>query len=114
PGLVLALAYSIGIVLMATLWPRTVYAGGEPLPVHDAALMPLTTLAGKLLPSVLLIASVLGGLYAGFFTATEAGATGAAVALVIAFVRRKLNLKSLWSVLVETGHVTVAVSFLII
>jgi len=114
PGLVLALAYSIGIVLMATLWPRTVYESGEPLPVQDEALMPLTLLAGKLLPSVLLIASVLGGLYAGFFTATEAGATGAAVALAIAFVRRKLNFKSLWSVLVETGHVTVAVSFLII
>ncbi len=114
PGLVLALAYSIGIVLMATLWPRTVYESGEPLPVQDEALMPLTLLAGKLLPSVLLIASVLGGLYAGFFTATEAGATGAAVALAIAFARRKLNLKSLWSVLVETGHVTVAVSFLII
>ena len=114
PGLVLALAYSIGIVLMATLWPRTVYESGEPLPVQDEALMPLATLAGKLLPSVLLIASVLGGLYAGFFTATEAGATGAAVALAIAFARRKLNFKSLWSVLVETGHVTVAVSFLII
>jgi len=114
PGLVLALAYSIGIVLMATLWPRTVYESAEPLPVQDEALMPLTLLAGKLLPSVLLIASVLGGLYAGFFTATEAGATGAAVALAIAFARRKLNFKSLWSVLVETGHVTVAVSFLII
>jgi len=114
PGLGLALAYSIGIVLMATLWPRTVYESGEPLPVQDEALMPLTLLAGKLLPSVLLIASVLGGLYAGFFTATEAGATGAAVALAIAFARRKLNFKSLWSVLVETGHVTVAVSFLII
>jgi len=63
---------------------------------------------------VLLIASVLGGLYAGFFTATEAGATGAAVALALAFARRQLNFKSLWSVLVETGHVTVAVSFLII
>jgi len=68
----------------------------------------------KLLPSVLLIASVLGGLYAGFFTATEAGATGAAIALLIALVRRKLDWKSLWSVLTETGHVTVSVSFLII
>ncbi|WP_255437817.1 TRAP transporter large permease [Comamonas flocculans] len=114
PGLVLALAYSTGIVLMATFWPRTVYAGGTPQPVTQEALMPLTTLAGKLLPSVLLIASVLGGLYAGFFTATEAGATGAAVALAIAVLRRKLNWKSLWSVLVETGHVTVSVSFLII
>ena len=114
PGLVLALAYSVGIVLMATLWPRSVYATGQAQAVEAGALMPWTTLTAKLLPSVLLIAAVLGGLYAGFFTATEAGATGAAVALAIALLRRKLNLKSLWAVLTETGHVTVSVSFLII
>jgi len=114
PGLVLALAYSLGIVLMAWLWPRSVYAGGQVQATDAGALMPAGTLVLKLLPSVLLIASVLGGLYAGFFTATEAGATGAAVALAIALLRRKLNLKSLWGVLTETGHVTVSVSFLII
>ncbi|HON31714.1 MAG TPA: TRAP transporter large permease subunit, partial [Ottowia sp.] len=114
PGLVLALAYSLGIVLMATLWPRSVYQDGQVQAAPDAPLLPVGTLVLKLLPSVLLIASVLGGLYAGFFTATEAGATGAAVALAIALLRRKLNLKSLWGVLTETGHVTVSVSFLII
>ena len=114
PGLVLALAYSLGIVLMATLWPRSVYQDGQVQAAPDAPLLPVGTLVLKLLPSVLVIASVLGGLYAGFFTATEAGATGAAVALTIALLRRKLNLKSLWGVLTETGHVTVSVSFLII
>ena len=114
PGLVLALAYAVGIVLMATLWPRSVYQDGQVQAAPDAPLLPVGTLVLKLLPSVLLIASVLGGLYAGFFTATEAGATGAAVALTIALLRRKLNLKSLWGVLTETGHVTVSVSFLII
>lgn len=114
PGLTLALAYSVGIILMATLWPRTVYQEGRVQPIDTDALMSLGSLAAKLFPSILLIAAVLGGLYAGFFTATEAGATGAAMALAVAFVRRKLNLKSLWGVLTETGHVTVAVSFLII
>ena len=76
--------------------------------------MPFGTLVMKLLPSVVLIVAVLGGLYAGFFTATEAGAVGAAIALIIALARRKLNLRSLWSVLTETGHVTVSVSFVII
>ncbi len=114
PVLLLALAYSLGIVLMATLWPRSVYQDGQVQAAPDAPLLPVGTLVLKLLPSVLLIASVLGGLYAGFFTATEAGATGAAVALAIALLRRKLNLKSLWGVLTETGHVTVSVSFLII
>lgn len=114
PGLVLALAYSVGIVLMATFWPRSVYASGERLPIADEALMPFGTLVRKTLPSVLLIVAVLGGLYAGFFTATEAGAVGAALALAIALLRRKLGGRALWDVLTETGHVTVSVSFLII
>ena len=114
PGLVLALAYSIGIVLMALLWPRSVYHEGRVTRIEDAALMPFGTLLLKLLPSVVLIVAVLGGLYAGFSTATEAGAVGAALALLIALGRRKLNLKTLWGVLTETGHVTVSVSFLII
>ena len=33
---------------------------------------------------------------------------------MIALLRRKLNARTLWSVLTETGHVTVSVSFLII
>ena len=114
PGLVLALAYSTGIVLMATLWPRSVYESTQRPSIGREELLSPLTLVFKLAPSVVLIAAVLGGLYAGFFTATEAGAVGAALALLIALGRRKLNLKSLWGVLTETGHVTVSVSFLII
>ncbi len=114
PGLLLALAYTVGIVVMAFVWPHSVYASGAPLPSGDAALMPLGTLVRKIIPSFLMIVLVLGGLYAGYFTATEAGAVGALLALVIALLRRKLNARTLWSVLTETGHVTVSVSFLII
>ena len=114
PGLVLALAYSVGIVLMATFWPRSVYeSASRPAFGRESLLSPLTLLR-KLAPSVVLIVAVLGGLYAGYFTATEAGAVGAAIALAIALLRRKLSLKALWGVLTETGHVTVSVSFLII
>jgi len=114
PGLVLALAYSLGIVVMSFVWPRSVYAGGAPQPVDAMELMPVGLLLRKLVPSVLMIVLVLGGLYAGYFTATEAGAVGAALALVIALLRGKINPRTLWSVLTETGHVTVSVSFLII
>lgn len=114
PGLLLALAYSVGIVLMATFRPRAVYAAVRDGSAAPVALMPLGTLLLKILPSVTLIVAVLGGLYAGLFTATEAGAVGAALALIIALARRKLDARSLWGVLTETGHVTVAVSFLII
>jgi len=114
PGLMLAVAYGLGIVLMAYLRPGLVFEGGRPLAIADADLMPVRVLLLKLMPSVLMIVMVLGGLYAGLFTATEAGAVGAALALLIALAKRKINSASLWSVLTETGHVTVAVSFLII
>lgn len=113
PGLLLAVTYSIGIMLMARFWPS--YVGAPP--DGDAAgvtLMGGREMTSKLLPIILLITTVLGGIYAGFFTATDAGAVGAAGALAIALWKRKLDGKKFWQVLTETGHVTVAVSFLII
>lgn len=113
PGLLLASVFAVGIVLAAWLRPSMVYAGGEP-PMPDGPDMGLLTMLMKLVPIVLMIGGVLGGLYGGLFTATEAGAVGAALALLIALLRRKLTLRHFWEVLTETGHVTVAVSFLII
>lgn len=113
PGLLLAVTYSVGIMLMARFWPS--YVGGRA--EGDAVgvtLMGGREMSAKLLPILLLIGVVLGGIYAGFFTATDAGAVGAAGALAIALWKRKLDGKKFWQVLVETGHVTVSVSFLII
>jgi tripartite ATP-independent transporter DctM subunit len=62
----------------------------------------------------LLIALVLGGIYAGWFTPTESGAVGALGAFILALGKRQLNRVKLWQVLVETGHVTVAILFLLI
>lgn len=114
PGLLLALAFSVAIVLMARFRPGMVYVDGRPREINDDQMMPLSEMALKVVPIVLLIGSILGGIYTGLFTATEAGAVGALMALVIAVVRRKLTLRSFWGVLSETGHVTVSVSFLII
>lgn len=114
PGLLLALAFALTILAMATWAPHKVYAQGKVQTVDDAELMPLSRMLALIAPIVLLIVMVLGGIYAGFFTATEAGAVGALLALVIGIVRRKLSWRGFWEVLIETGHVTVAVSFLII
>ena len=57
---------------------------------------------------------MLGGIYGGFFTPMEAGAVGALGALLLALAKRRLDGRGLWKVLVETGHVTVSVSFLLI
>lgn len=53
-------------------------------------------------PVLLMILAVLGGLFGGFFTATEAGAFGALLALLIGLARRSLDWKGLRESLVET------------
>jgi tripartite ATP-independent transporter DctM subunit len=68
----------------------------------------------KLTPIALLIALVLGGIYAGWFTPTESGAVGALGALVLTLGKRQLNWRKFWQVLTETGHVTVSILFLLI
>jgi C4-dicarboxylate transporter, DctM subunit len=110
PGILLASAMSIGIIAMAHFWPSYV---GTPstdenvdLKIGDAAWM--------VLPIMVLVAAVLGGIYGGLFTPVEAGAVGAAGALIIATLKRRLTLPKLWRVLLETGHTTVSVLFLIL
>ncbi|MDZ4101138.1 MAG: TRAP transporter large permease [Hydrogenophaga sp.] len=114
PGALLALGFCVLIVGMAWLVPHKV-GTPEALAGVGAGIeeTPLTA-AVKFVPILLLITLVLGGLYAGFFTPTEAGAVGAAGALVIALVRGRLTWRKLWQVLVETGFVSVSVLFLII
>ncbi len=56
---------------------------------------------------------VIGGIYAGIFTPTEAGALGAAGAFVIAMVRRKLSFSTIKEVFLETAKTT-SVIFIIL
>ena len=73
----------------------------------------MVTVALKFLPIVLLIGTVLGGIYGGFLTTTEAGGAGALAGLLIALARREMTLKIFWQVALETGRVTAAICFLL-
>jgi len=122
PGLLLAAGYALLIVVMAVLYPAKMgglgsnveAGGGTRLVADDGSSETWASATRKFVPILLLIVLVLGGLYSGLFTPTEAGAVGAAGALVIALLRRRLSWKGLWQVLVETGYVSVAVLFLIV
>ena len=111
PGLLLALIYAIGIVAMAYLTPG--FVGGANADTQDMPQLSAGEIASKLLPIAALVAMVLGGIYGGFFTPTEAGAAGAAGALLIAILKRRLSWADFWQVLVQTGHTTAAICFLI-
>lgn len=54
------------------------------------------------LPVLLLILGVLGGLFAGFFTATQAGAVGALMAVVVALAQRALSFRVFRDAVIET------------
>jgi tripartite ATP-independent transporter DctM subunit len=81
---------------------------------------PKTTLKEKLgvlkntWPTFALFLVVIGGLYAGVFTATEAGGAGAFAALIIGIVRRRLGWRSLRTALVETMRTTAMIVFMLI
>jgi tripartite ATP-independent transporter DctM subunit len=110
PGIILAIAFGVGVYFMARSWPTFAGSGisEEVTPLSTGAMI------SKLLPIVLLIALVLGGIYGGFFTPTEAGGVGALGAILIAFARRTLPISKVWRVLTDTGQVTAAICFLII
>ena len=111
PGLLLAVLFSVTIVLMATFSPKSVF--DRETVVESAGIVSLWEIFPKGAPIVALMVLVLGGIYGGFLNPTEAGAVGALGALIIALMRRALSPKSFWSLLVETGQVTVSVLFLI-
>jgi C4-dicarboxylate transporter DctM subunit len=113
PGILLAVAFAVGVVLMAWLWPSFVGNVKRESRAGQNDSAALGVLAG-LVPVVALIVLVLGGIYGGIFTPTEAGAAGALGAMVIALLKRRLNWRSLWHVMSETGQVSVSILFLII
>jgi tripartite ATP-independent transporter DctM subunit len=113
PGLIIALGFALMIWVRAAFFPAQIMAAA-PAPAAGERAMPAAEMAAKSAPILSLVVLILGGLYSGFFTPTEAGAVGAAGALVIALLRRRLDGPKFWRVLRETGLVSAAILFLLI
>jgi len=114
PGLLLATAFIAAIMLMTAFTPRFIGSGAFVRTVDGHELMSAPEMAWKLTPLVLLILIVLGGIYTGFFTPSEAGATGALTAFVLSLLGRRMSWAAFRDILVDTGHITANLLFLII
>ena len=114
PGILLAIVFGLGILLLSFFWPSFVHSKKNEKEELGLQLMNLMEFLQKGGPLVILIFVVLGGIYGGFFTPIEAGAIGSFGAVLIGLIKRRLSLTTLWEVLVETGYITAAISFLII
>jgi len=111
PGLLLALCFCLLNILLVTFARRFV---GDMKTDFAPESMPLRDMAAGLAPIGFLIALVMGGIYGGIFSPTEAGAIGAVGAFLIAAVRGRLNWAMVKSVVHEAGYITSGILFLIL
>lgn len=103
PGLVLAFLFCLTVYVWCRLSPTSAPAGGTT--TLKQKLMGMT----GLLEMAFLFALVLGGLFSGLFSPTQAAAVGTAGAIVIGVARRSFNLRKLWLSLVDTALVSAMV-----
>lgn len=111
PGVLLAVLFCGTILLLAKFMPGFSGVAGD---ANDLEPETLLSSARRLFPIVVMVLLVLGGIYLGWFTPTQAGAVGAFVALVITALRGCLTRSNLWMVLRESGQITVSVLILVI
>jgi tripartite ATP-independent transporter DctM subunit len=113
PGLLLAGLYATFVALVALFRPNAAPA----LPAQERDL-PGPALARQvllvMLPPLFLILVVLGSIFAGVATPTEAGALGAVGAIVLAALHRRLSLRAVREAAQETTKLTAMVLVLLI
>jgi C4-dicarboxylate transporter DctM subunit len=106
PGIVL------GLMLMVAIYVRARMIGLEKTP--RAPIGEILTSGRDSLWGLLLIVIILGGIYGGVFTPTEAAAVAAVYAFAIAvFVYRDIGMRQVPHVLLEAGKVTVMLMFIV-
>lgn len=106
PGILLALLFSGTVVVACLLRPSL---GGRGVPAEAAA-----PLARALAPIVALFLLVVGSIYAGFATPTEAAALGLLGALALAASRRSLTLRTLLASFEGTMKTTAMVMLIVL
>ena len=103
PGLILGGMYIVYILLISFLDPNK-----APLPDNRSPLSfgVVWNVLKTALPAVLLILAVLGSIFAGVTTVTEASGVGALGAIVLAAINKKLDFKTLKEVIHDTFNTT--------
>ncbi len=113
PGMMLAGLYAVYVALAATFRPQ--WAPALPAHMTDISRGEMTRqVLLVLLPPLLLILLVLGSIFAGVATPTEAGAIGSVGAMGLAALRKRLNMSVIRDASRETAKLTTMVVFLLI
>ena len=100
PGLLLAVFFVIAIVVWVSLSPPIAPRGPR-----TSLQERIASLSG-LIETLLLFVLVMGGLFLGFFTPTDAGAVGAFGSILIAVLRRNITIRGFMQSLFETTRIS--------
>jgi len=111
PGLMVTAVLSIGIYVRVRLNPRL---GGQITEKKHMSLKEFIKVAATPWAVLLLIGTVIGGIWGGIFTPTEAGAVGAAGAFLLVLFKGQYTHRRLWFVLLDTGKTTASIFLLLI
>ncbi len=113
PGLLLSLCYMVYVFIICHIHPDY----GPAMSAEELEAMPfrerVTGSLVNLIPPVILIVGVLGSIFSGWATPTEASGVGALFALILAIFYRQFNLKMLYDSLIDTAK-TSAMVFIIL
>lgn len=113
PALTLTMFY-LGFIVLVTIF-RPSYAPALPPEARtDRGLKLLVKSLVVLVPPLVLIFLVLGTIFLGIATPTEGGAMGAAGALILALMKRKLSLSLLKQAMDSTTKLTAFVVFILV
>lgn len=112
PGLMMAIAFALHVLIVAFLKPDL--APALPAEVREIGGKALTRrVIQVMMPPLILILLVLGSIFFGIATPTEAGAVGCAGAIALAAANRQLTLESLRQVCDATLRITSMVIFIL-
>jgi tripartite ATP-independent transporter DctM subunit len=111
PGLLLVIAYSLYVFMVAMVKPELA-PGAETDGAEESDL--LTALLKGLFPPIFLMVAVLGSILMGIATPTEAASVGALGAMALAASRGVLNLSVVHKVAIETTRITSMVYLILV
>jgi len=108
PGLLLTALFILSIYIQTRINPKLGPAGPA---VRFSEKLKATWQASSMIGIVVV---TIGGIYGGLFTPTEAAGVGAFLALLLALFRRKVNVSSLSSVLLQSVRTTAFVFLILV
>ncbi len=108
PGIMIALIFMTYVMIWSLINKKSM-----PTFKQDFSFMEKVRKSGKLIPVILLIVSVIGSIYTGIATATEAASLGVVGALILSYFQKSLSLRTFKESLLGATKTSCMIAFIL-